>query len=491
MSQDGRPSPIQPAIITSAADTMAQVQRPTAFAHSAIPTPYQPFHGPALPPIRNGFREDGPHYNGPTLPPLQLPPMTGAAAARQPDYAQTSRNLLPIKSLLSNEPESPKGTKPPSQVHPPLRTQDPIAGQPSPVFRSPAGRNSVSPRQPRPQLSSYPPATNSYINASPIPFRYPATALHDSYHAAPLARYASASSEPEQAHHSPAGTVHSYAHSYYESSGEPSPQTTVPPVLSSQPRPNIIKPPPVDYNLSIRQQPAAARACGFGERDRRVIDPPPILELKITNKATGAPDEDPNALLALHCTLIGPDRDDDETEVPAAHPEMASTRRLMGTLVASPYQAKDEHGIAGTFFVFPDLSCRSPGKYRLSFKLLRVDPQNMTPGAVHGTVSSIKTDVFSVFTAKDFPGMRASSALLKALRRQGLNVGVKKGSEARKTRGKGHKDVSSDEDDDSDTSEQQVERRRGSDVTGASESAEGISPKSKARKKAKRRKHEA
>jgi len=126
----------------------------------------------------------------------------------------------------------------------------------------------------------------------------------------------------------------------------------------------------------------------------------------------------------------------------------------MGTLVASPYQAKDERGIAGTFFVFPDLSCRAPGRYRLHMKLLRIDPFNMQQGAIHGTVANVITDVFSVFTAKDFPGMRASSALLKALRRQGLNVGVKKGSEARRGKGKMKKEDagSSSDDDDSEGS---------------------------------------
>jgi hypothetical protein len=213
------------------------------------------------------------------------------------------------------------------------------------------------------------------------------------------------------------------------------------------------KPPPLDYNLIIRQQPAAARACGFGERDRRVIDPPPILELKITDKATGGPEQDLTGMLALHCTLLNPANQEDETQAPVNNADMQSTRRLMGTLVASPYQAKDERGVAGTFFVFPDLSCRAPGRYRLHMKLLRIDPFNMQQGAIHGTVASIITDVFSVFTAKDFPGMRASSALLKALRRQGLNVGVKKGSEARRGKGRMKKeDAGSSDDDDSEDS---------------------------------------
>lgn len=189
-------------------------------------------------------------------------------------------------------------------------------------------------------------------------------------------------------------------------------------------------------------------------------------------------------MLALNCTLLSPDGKEDETEVPPAHPDMASTRRLMGTLVAAPYQAKDEHGVAGTFFVFPDLSCRSPGKYRLKFRLLRVDPTNMTPGARHPSVSAINTDVFSVFTAKDFPGMRASSALLKALRRQGLNVGVKKGSEARRNKGKAKKSSGSDEEDED--SESDNENESGDDAP-----MEERNPKSKSRKKGKRRKKES
>ena len=49
--------------------------------------------------------------------------------------------------------------------------------------------------------------------------------------------------------------------------------------------------------------------------------------------------------------------------------------------------------------------------------------------------------------------MRASSALLKALRRQGLNVGVKKGSEARRGKGRMKKeDAGSSDDDDSEDS---------------------------------------
>ena len=332
--------------------------------------------------------------------------------------------------------------------------------------------------------------TRRYWDEPNVTIRPPAPFMQAQHPASQL-RYGQPIFDAEQPQHSPATSVHSYGRGPYSSSNEPSPIAPAAPPIVAPVQQRVSKPPPLNYNLIIRQQPAAARACGFGERDRRVIDPPPILELKITDKATGSPEQDLNAMLALHCTLLSHDGKEDETEVPPTEKGMPTTRRLMGTLVASPYQAKDEHGVGGTFFVFPDLSCRSPGKYRLRFKLLRVDPTNMTPGAVHGSVASIVTDVFSVFTAKDFPGMRASSALLKALRRQGLNVGVKKGSEARKGRARTKKESSSEDEDDDHSEADEVERRQGSVISGGSGTTEDMSPRSKPRKRGKRRKKEA
>lgn len=258
----------------------------------------------------------------------------------------------------------------------------------------------------------------------------------------PAQRYASpiGPSEPQSI---PAPTSCSTP-SCYDPQIEVSPTNTSTPYHASQV-------PPLNYSIIVRQQPAAARACGFNQRDRRVIDPPPILELKITDKATCSPQSDSNSMLAMYCTLLDPSNPEDETKTQPIGANMQSTSRLTGTLVASPYQAEDERGVAGIFFVFPDLSCSAPGRYRLYFKLLRIDMYNMQQGAIHGIVASIITDVFSVYTAKEFPGMRASSALLTALRRQGLNIGVKKGSVARRGKKK-TKDANSSDEDGSDAS---------------------------------------
>ncbi|KAK4546536.1 hypothetical protein LTR36_001753 [Oleoguttula mirabilis] len=472
---------------------MAQVQRQPSFPISNFlgRPEHRSLSGPALPPIQTSRATASHQLEGRTLPPIQLAPVRSPHGAGIPP-GQSLGKVSTISQLLS------QSSPPQTRAQPAPLQQSAYYPQPSnyggmrldhrapeqPIHIQPPGSYGGYPQDHRPQQAYTHPVAPRFDQ--PHPQRH----LQEMYRNEPPShtRYPS-SSEPDRAEYSPAVTCRSSVPSYYDP--EPSPRTPIAPTSVPTERPRVNQPLPLEYKLIIRQQPVAARACGFGERDRRVIDPPPILELKITDRKTGHPESDWNAMLALHCTLLSPDGRDDETEVPPQHPEMLSTRRLMGTLVASPYPAKDENGVAGTFFVFPDLSCRSPGKYRLRFNLLRIDPMMMQPGVSSPSVATVTTDVFNVYTAKDFPGMRASSALLKSLRRQGLNVGVKKGSEARKGKGKTKKENSSseEEDDDSDRSDQE---RRGSGGTGGTKSTGGVSPKSKPTKqKAKRKRRES
>jgi hypothetical protein len=186
---------------------------------------------------------------------------------------------------------------------------------------------------------------------------------------------------------------------------------------------------PGRYEIKVRQQPIAARACGFGERDRRVIDPPPIVQLFIKDPKTGEADspELRYPFHVIHCTLWSADGSTDETAITDAN--RRTTRRLMGTLVSSPFVGSDENDMEGCFFCFPDLSCRTNGVYRLKFVLMRLDPSEMGPGKFTPIITMAMSDVFTVYTAKDFPGMRASTALTKSLKRQGCAISVKKGNE--------------------------------------------------------------
>lgn len=173
----------------------------------------------------------------------------------------------------------------------------------------------------------------------------------------------------------------------------------------------------------------AARACGFGERDRRVIDPPPIVQLSVKDSETGQQDKNEMrySFHVVHCTLWNVDGNVDETALIGMDRRL--TRRLMGTLVSSPFVGKDENGEEGCFFCFPDLSCRTHGRYRLRFVLMRLDPSDLRPGGQSPTISYVLSDIFTVYTAKEFPGMRPSTGLTKSLKRQGCAISVKKGNE--------------------------------------------------------------
>ncbi|KAI1771275.1 velvet factor-domain-containing protein [Hypoxylon cercidicola] len=208
------------------------------------------------------------------------------------------------------------------------------------------------------------------------------------------------------------------------------------------------------YTLKVRQQPVAARSCGFGERDRRVIDPPPIVQVFIEDPK--ASQEEIRSQLkfpfsVMHCTIWNEAGDQDCSGMPDDYRQQ---RRLMGTIVSSPFVGLDEKNEEGCFFCFPDLSCRTPGAFRLRFSLVVLDP-NSVPGSKTPVCGTAMSEVFTVYNAKDFPGMRASTALTKRLKEQGCLISIKKGSHARE-----EEDDDDDEDDDDGASSTQRRVKR-------------------------------
>ncbi|KAI0166072.1 hypothetical protein GGR57DRAFT_445118 [Xylariaceae sp. FL1272] len=187
------------------------------------------------------------------------------------------------------------------------------------------------------------------------------------------------------------------------------------------------------YRIRVRQQPAAARSCGFGERDRRVIDPPPIVQVTIEDPTTS--ENDKKARLShkfsiMHCTIWNEAGDQDVSSMPE---DFRTQRRLMGTVVSSPFIGLDENDEQGCFFCFPDLSCRTPGCFRLNFSFVVLSPRSV-PGNSTPVAAVVMSEVFTVYNAKDFPGMRASTALTRRLKEQGCLISIKKGNEKSRTR---------------------------------------------------------
>ncbi|KAI1116961.1 hypothetical protein F5Y14DRAFT_404334 [Nemania sp. NC0429] len=213
------------------------------------------------------------------------------------------------------------------------------------------------------------------------------------------------------------------------------------------------------YRISIRQQPVAARSCGYGERDRRVIDPPPIIQMSIEDPT--ATEEEIRRRLThsysiMHCTIWNEQGDQDLSSMPE---DYRTQRRLMGTVVSSPFAGHDEKDEYGCFFCFPDLSCRTPGSFRLQFSFMVLDPASM-PGHRTPVVALVMSDVFTVYNAKDFPGMKASTALTKRLKEQGCLISIKKGNDRARIREGSESEEDYDEDATGDSGQKRTKRAR-------------------------------
>ena len=225
------------------------------------------------------------------------------------------------------------------------------------------------------------------------------------------------------------------------------------------------------YHLHVRQQPIAARACGAGDRDRRPVDPPPIVQILLTDFDAESQDDrdilqDPRFTVGCllfpvseltgqpHPPVLEPEEgeDDKETDSIARSDDSFSTPLLSGKAFMSPFfvNADPDPNSApthpsfddlnpirtnasklnqpATFFIFADLSIRSAGLYRLQFRLMNWGSVEDT-GQSMPILAEVWSDPFRVYPAKDFPGMRDSSILAEGLKELGF-VELK-------TRGKG------------------------------------------------------
>lgn len=218
------------------------------------------------------------------------------------------------------------------------------------------------------------------------------------------------------------------------------------------------------YWLFIRQQPRASRACS-NSRDRRVVDPPPIVQLQISDFNPDSADdmEDmKNQSFVVHCLLRSPSppyrdlsvmeiRDDSDGAIKLE-------KQINGNLVAGPFFCGEDpeptkapqhpstklyyplqtppsdtprRNLPVTFFYFPDLSIRRSGHYRLEFQLMKMAIDRQSVPVLHTVLS----EPFNVMNAKDFDHVQPSTTLVRGLvaRGAGFPLKVKQGSRASRT----------------------------------------------------------
>ncbi|KAI8635528.1 hypothetical protein F5Y19DRAFT_14110 [Xylariaceae sp. FL1651] len=178
------------------------------------------------------------------------------------------------------------------------------------------------------------------------------------------------------------------------------------------------------YTLSFMQQPMHAKAANGKDKDRRPVDPPPILKLEV------ATDQDPDGVYKQSPYLIvvayleyGPGQDHGPDSMPPAN-------LMSGTMVSSLHRLKDPGDQEGAFFVFGDLTVRREGTYCLRFDLLQMefgvssDPDSLV------TVTSVTSNPFRVYSQKNFPKQQKneSTFLTRSFSDQGVRLRVRKDS---------------------------------------------------------------
>ncbi|KFA74868.1 hypothetical protein S40288_06470 [Stachybotrys chartarum IBT 40288] len=179
-----------------------------------------------------------------------------------------------------------------------------------------------------------------------------------------------------------------------------------------------------DRHLTLRQAPLHARVALGKEKDRKPIDPPPIIQL-VDKRAGGRSGLYDSPYLFMSSSLVPEDYDEH-----TMRPELPSNY-LTGSLASSIHRLRDTVNTEGGFFVFGDLSVKQEGRFRLRFTLYERDD---CPSPSFKFISELITNTFTVYSPKHFPGMTESTFLTRTFSDQGVKLRLRKDSRTINTR---------------------------------------------------------
>ncbi|KAI8895016.1 velvet factor [Globomyces pollinis-pini] len=169
---------------------------------------------------------------------------------------------------------------------------------------------------------------------------------------------------------------------------------------------------PTPTTLEIIQNPRQARACGYGKGDYRSIDPPPIVKVLDTANQSQNTNNDWIVCVTLWSVDDDGNLDKDLTK-----------SRLVGNTVGESRYLHDLTDQPGTYFIFPSLSIRLPGLYKLQYRLIQVfSPDRLSLLPSTEVISTIFSDSFRAYTSKTFPGKSKPTILMRFLARQTSDI---------------------------------------------------------------------
>ncbi|KAI8988728.1 velvet factor [Pilobolus umbonatus] len=190
------------------------------------------------------------------------------------------------------------------------------------------------------------------------------------------------------------------------------------------------------YHLNVVQHPVKGRSCGFGEKDRRLLDPPPIVQLTAT--LNGEPlsiSLDDLVLYIMQCDIYDETGRENRSIV---YPSSYSNRRymeeaeklavynmpvrnLLGSLVSNAYELYSPNSSKGIFFIFGDLSVRAEGTFTLQFRFCNLGyGEPMTMSTI--ILAEVFSHPFTIYSPRNFSGMSATTELSKCFAKQGVKI---------------------------------------------------------------------
>lgn len=167
-----------------------------------------------------------------------------------------------------------------------------------------------------------------------------------------------------------------------------------------------------DCQLIIKQKPENARLAIGKEKDRKPVDPPPIIQLKISPSSDPTQNYLQSPYFFMTCSLVGPADGRPTSE--------GLSGALGGTVVSSLHRLKDTDNQDGAFFVFGDLSVKLEGQFCLQFSLYEMRDTTCY------YIKSIISEQFTVYPGKSWPGMAESTPLTRSFSDQGVRLRLRK-----------------------------------------------------------------
>ncbi|KAI9265578.1 velvet factor-domain-containing protein [Sporodiniella umbellata] len=169
----------------------------------------------------------------------------------------------------------------------------------------------------------------------------------------------------------------------------------------------------IDYNITIRQQPQRAKVSLVNERDRRPIEPPPILQLYWENATE---EESKKCLQSPFYFMVANLVSEEEPHILL----QPTQDYLSGTTVSSLHRLRDIDNSDGGFFVFGDLAVKKEGRFRLQFSLFEI-----VDGQVQNRNINYSSS-FTVYVPKRFPGPVEATFLSRTFSDQGVKMRIRK-----------------------------------------------------------------